>query len=51
MSEWTCCKLLLPQRLVRLFVPPEMSEAEALTRVYCIATHALREANNEAEEK
>lgn len=51
MSEWTYCKLVLPRRLVRLFAPPKMTEAEALTKLSCMATHALREANSKAEEK
>jgi hypothetical protein len=51
MSEWTYCKLLLPRRFVRLFGPPKMTEAEALTKVSCMATLAFREANSKAEEK
>jgi len=51
MSEWVCCKLVLPQRLVRLFVSPKMTETEAMTRVSCEITHALREVNNKADEE
>lgn len=51
MSEWTYCKLVLPRRLVRLFAPPKMIEAEALTKLSWMATHALREANSKVEEK
>jgi len=51
MSEWTCCQLVLPERLVRLFVSPKMTEAEALTRLSCTITHVLRTTNNKADEK